>query len=559
MDNSLNSVVSETMLLELAHTYRSMPELDVVLFTTLKRIQTSLKCGGVSIWLLDKDETKLECTHVVGAQSEDMLGSLLPASEILAAFSASSTRELSINDFHPSAWMDEKIYSNYFDKDAKNVLVKPLLARDELVGVIVIDNRSSGSELTKEGQDFIKNFSVHIAAAIQNIQLYQRQEHINKHLKLLNQISLHLHQTLDIDELFPLLFNEVNKGINAEGQSIWLVDETAGVVKCRFAVGPGSDMLIGFIISLDVPSIVGTSISKKESIITQDAKNDPRRARSADEQTGFITHSLMTVPLVLGNKSIGAIQAVNKRSSRELFNQADLDLFRSIADSAALAVNNAQLVTDLEKSYDLTLATLSSALDSRDRETEGHSLRVVEYTSRLARQLGMDKASIKKIRRGALIHDIGKIGIPDAILSKPGSLNEEERKIIERHPLIGYSILAGIPYLLEEANIVVYHHEKWDGTGYPFGLRAEQIPEAARLFAIIDTFDALVSDRPYRQGRSYEIARKIIEEESGKQFDPQAVLAFLAIPPEEWAQIHTKIMGEVDEQRAFKDKLDHKP
>jgi putative nucleotidyltransferase with HDIG domain len=185
----------------------------------------------------------------------------------------------------------------------------------------------------------------------------------------------------------------------------------------------------------------------------------------------------------------------------------------------------------------------------RDRETEGHSRRVVEYTSRLAEKIGLDKETIKNIRRGALIHDIGKIGVPDAVLHKPGLLNDEERIVIERHPQAGYNMLADIPYLQAEIQIVICHQEKWDGTGYPHGLHGEEIPIGARLFAIADTFDALTSDRPYRHGTSYETTRKIIEEEAGRQFDPQAVAAFLAVPKEEWMQIRAQVMEEITQRR----------
>jgi HD-GYP domain-containing protein (c-di-GMP phosphodiesterase class II) len=357
-----------------------------------------------------------------------------------------------------------------------------------------------------------------------------------------------LHQTLDLDELIPRIFGEVNKAINAEAQSIWLVNEDEGIIKCRFATGPSSGVLMGFTVPLASPSIVGTSVSKQKPIIIKDAQNDPRRARSVDEKTGFVTRSLMTVPLLLKDKSIGAIQAVNKRNG-QLFNQDDLDLFRSIAGSAALAVNNAQLVADLQNSYDQTLDALSAALDLRDRETEGHSRRVVEYTARLAEEIGLDKGTIKNIRRGALIHDIGKIGVPDAVLRKPGLLNDDERKLINLHPQAGYNMLVGIPYLREEIQIVICHQEKWDGTGYPYGLRGEQIALGARLFAIADTFDALTSDRPYREGSSYESARKIIEEEAGRQFDPQAVAAFLVVPVEEWIKIRVRVMEEIAQRR----------
>jgi HD-GYP domain-containing protein (c-di-GMP phosphodiesterase class II) len=426
----------------------------------------------------------------------------------------------------------------------------PLVARGKLTGEINIINKIGKPTFAGSDRDLVSELSSYIAAAVQNTQLFERQYRSTERQKMLNQISRHLHQTLDIDELSPRIFIEVNKAINAEAQSIWLVDDEAGTIKCRFARGASAEALMGMTVSLNAPSIVGTSVSKQESIIIKDAQNDPRHARSVDEKTGFVTRSLMTVPLVLEDKSIGAIQAVNKRDG-QLFTRDDLDLFRSIADSAALAVSNAQLVADLQTSYDLTLDALSAALDLRDRETEGHSRRVVEYTACLARQIGLDKESIKSIRRGALIHDIGKIGVPDAVLHKPGSLDDEERNIINRHPQAGYNMLSGIPYLREEVRIVICHQEKWDGTGYPYGLRGEEIPIGARLFAIADTFDALTSDRPYRQGCSYETARKIIEEEAGRQFDPQAVEAFLAIPGDAWMQIRAQVMEELTQRRSL--------
>ena len=173
-----------------------------------------------------------------------------------------------------------------------------------------------------------------------------------------------------------------------------------------------------------------------------------------------------------------------------LFSKADLELLRNIADSAALSIENARLYAELAASYDGTLDALTAALDLRDRATEGHSRRVVEYTARLARQMGLPEAEISNICRGALIHDIGKIGVPDSILLKPGLLDPDERRIMEKHPVAGYEMLLGVPYLAKEIPIVLAHQEHWDGTGYPFGLVGDEIPLGARLFAIADTFDA---------------------------------------------------------------------
>jgi HD-GYP domain-containing protein (c-di-GMP phosphodiesterase class II) len=167
----------------------------------------------------------------------------------------------------------------------------------------------------------------------------------------------------------------------------------------------------------------------------------------------------------------------------------------------------------------------------------------------MARVMGLPESEIKTIRRGALIHDIGKIGVPDAVLLKPGKLTKEEREVIERHPMAGYEMLADIPYLQREIEIVLGHQEKWDGTGYPREQKGEEITLGARIFMIADTFDALTSDRVYRKGCTYEEAREIIDNESGKQFDPKAVEAFLSVPPEEWVAIRKQVMDAVEVRR----------
>ena len=542
-----------SLMLKLGQAYRSMSELDLPLFSVIKSILDSTQSKSISIWLINEASSKLECTHVVGEQAADMLGDFTYAGKFSKIFHAASNKNIDTDKIPHEKWLNPKSRLARLDLKPKQLIVFPLTARDKLIGALIVITPKGRSTFTNADRELIRTMGVDIAVAIQNTQLYELQDKINKHQTLLNQISQHLHQTLDLDKLIPRIFTEVNKAIQAEAQSIWLVDENEAILKCHYATGPNSEALAGFGVPLSGKSIVGTSVSRQKSIIIMDAQNHPYRARAADEWTGFITRSLMTVPLLLEDKSIGAIQAVNKRGGR-LFNQEDLDLFRAIADSAALAVNNAQLVAQIQNSYDLTLEALSAALDLRDRETEGHSRRVVEYTARLAQEVGLDKDSIKDIRRGALIHDIGKIGVPDAVLLKPGSLNNRERKIIERHPQAGHDMLAEIPYLKEEIQIVLTHQEKWDGTGYPYGLHGDEIPLGARLFAIADTFDAITSDRPYRKGQPYEVARKLIEEESGKQFDPQAVAAFVAVPAQEWTLIRANVMEEISSRHIDKKK-----
>ena len=184
----------------------------------------------------------------------------------------------------------------------------------------------------------------------------------------------------------------------------------------------------------------------------------------------------------------------------------------------------------VERSYDATLVALTHALDARDKETEGHSRRVVEYTRLLATQLGIADDDLKVLCHGALLHDIGKIGVPDAILHKPGPLSDEEWEVMRRHPEIGALMIEDVEYLTDARRILLHHHERWDGRGYPLGLRATQIPIGARVFAVADTIDAMTQDRPYRRRCSLDEACEEVVRNAGSQFDPQAVAALIAVP-----------------------------
>jgi putative nucleotidyltransferase with HDIG domain len=536
-----------TLLLELGQAFHSTLELDPLLVSILKQIQSAVQSEGGSIWLLNDARTELQCTHAIGPGAEEVHRRVISAGDFLSAYAASGGQAIRLDNL-----TDDSPWARQFASSARartrNIIVAPLVARAEVLGTINVVNKLEAAAFTAADQELIGALAGHAAVAIQNAQLYERQQRSSQRQQLLDQISRYLQETIDIQVLIPRVFSEVNKAIKAEGQSIWLVNSETGNIDCRFATGPGAEEVR----KVSVPmgkGILGATVEKQEALLIADAQNDPRLFRGADAKSGNVTRTMMSVPMVREGKSIGAIQAVNKRGG-QLFTQDDLDLLRSIADSAALAIENARLFTDLQASYDSTLDALAAALDLRDRETEGHSRRVVEYTARLARQIGLDPERITTIRRGALIHDIGKIGVPDAVLHKPGALDAEERKIIEKHPQAGYEMLLGIDYLREEIQIVLAHQEKYDGTGYPLGLKGDAIPLGARLFAIADTFDALMSDRPYRKGRPYEVARQIMIDESGKQFDPLAVQAFCAVPPEEWTAIRTMVMEEVSKRRA---------
>jgi putative nucleotidyltransferase with HDIG domain len=202
-------------------------------------------------------------------------------------------------------------------------------------------------------------------------------------------------------------------------------------------------------------------------------------------------------------------------------------------------------MSNLERSYDITLEALGDALDLKDAETEGHSKRVTAFTIAIARAMGLPRDQIAVIARGAFLHDIGKMAIPDAILRKPGALNPDEIAIMREHSYRGYQMLKKIPFLAEAAEIVYSHQEKYDGTGYPRGLKGKEIPLGSRLFSIADTLDAITSDRPYRAAQTLTAAREEIQRFSGRQFDPEVVKMFLSMPENIWPDLRKEIDAQI--------------
>jgi putative nucleotidyltransferase with HDIG domain len=245
-----------------------------------------------------------------------------------------------------------------------------------------------------------------------------------------------------------------------------------------------------------------------------------------------------SVPLIAKGKLSGVLEIFHRKALDP--NPEWLDFLETLAGQAAIAIDNATLFNDLQRSnldlalaYDATIEGWSHALDLRDKETEGHSQRVTSMTLSLARAMNVNELELIHIRRGALLHDIGKMGIPDAILLKPDSLTDEEREIMRKHPAYAFDMLSMIKYLAPAMDIPYCHHEKWDGTGYPRGLKGEEIPQAARIFSVADVYDALTSDRPYRKAWSRKKAMDYIQEQAGVYFDPAVVEAFGVMMREE--------------------------
>ncbi len=361
-------------------------------------------------------------------------------------------------------------------------------------------------------------------------QLFQAEQTQRALAETLGRVSMILSAVLDLSTVLDLICRESANLFGVEAAYVWLVKDDRLV---SFA-GHGSarDKLIGHEISLtDAVNLGSQVIAQREPIVL----NDVQEAREI--RTGvsgiYQVRSILAAPLIKGANVIGVLFIIDPHRI-DRFSQQDIEIALQLGSHAANAVENARLYEDLQKAndeleaaYDTTLEGWSHALELRDDETEGHSQRVTGMTMRLARAFSINSGTLAHIRRGALLHDIGKVGIPDSILYKPGPLNENEWEIMRQHPVYAYNLLSPIEYLRPALDIPYCHHERWDGSGYPRGLKGKEIPLSARIFAVVDVWDALNSDRPYRTAWSPEKITSYLQAEAGKTLDLEVIEVFL--------------------------------
>jgi len=332
----------------------------------------------------------------------------------------------------------------------------------------------------------------------------------------------------DLDETLDLVLEEAMTVVGAEAGILWFWEEEEQVLRARVVRGPGAQQLKGLTLAAGEGLVGAVMVSGRPELI-DDARRDPRWAGRFDATTGFPTRSVLVLPLHGRDGPVGVLQFVNKTDGGP-FCGDDLEVGLAFAGPAAVAIENSRLFDDRQRLLVSGLRTLAAALDARDPYTRGHSERVTAYALRLAEFLGLSRGERELLERACLLHDIGKIGIRDAVLLRPGPLDEEAWEQMRRHPVIGAEIVAQMEprRLTEPVRLaVLHHHERWDGSGYPSGLAGEEIPLLARFIALADSFDAMTSDRPYRPARDRKAALAEIRNCAGRQFDPELAALFV--------------------------------
>ncbi|MDD2715106.1 MAG: HD domain-containing protein [Candidatus Wallbacteria bacterium] len=342
----------------------------------------------------------------------------------------------------------------------------------------------------------------------------------------LNRINEAVSSVYDLRELLNLIIDMVIKIMNAERGFLMLYSaETKELVP---AVARKMHDVLSSEERQGVSKSIASQVAKSgKSIVTTDALLDPRFKEGASIINMNI-RSVMCVPLKTRREIVGVLYVDNRQKSH-CFNSKDLKLLEGFAAQAATAIEKTKLYADLEESYLASVEVLANVLDASDPYTHGHSVRVSRYSVEIAEQMGLNEMLIKNLRYGSLLHDIGKVGIPPEIINKTGRLSDSEFELIRKHPVKGFEIIKPIKFLEEKLSAIRYHHESFNGKGYPSGLAGTKIPIEARIVAVADSFDAMTSTRSYRQAMEYEAAMAEIRKNSGTQFDPQVVESFLKI------------------------------
>lgn len=497
-------------------------------------------CGGNAgtLYLLDAERDELEFKVIRGPNSDQsLIGKRIKTDLGIVGATMKQTQPLVIENL-PGDPRWQKIANS--SKDLLNVISTPLCLRGGPIGVVQVFNYSHTP------LHIVQMLSARMASEIEKAVLLEASQGRNARLEALIDIIGIIGSNLDRDRVLQLIVRHARDLLHAEHASLFLIDEERDDIVLHVS---SSETQVP---ELRVPrgkGIIGHAIESGDILFVPNVHEDERHFAQAEPITGIATTSLIAVPLVtrtvqLGQglgashtKIIGGVEAINRKDGT--FTREDAELLLTLATQAATVLQIAKLYQEANELFLDTIQAMAASIDAKDPYTNGHSQRVSEFSVAIGRQLNLPAEELHQLRIGALLHDIGKIGIPDHILGKPGRLTEAETNKMKEHPVIGANIMKNVRLLREELPALAEHHEHIDGTGYPNGLRGEQISLFGRIVAAADVFDALTSDRPYRRALDVEEVFLRMERECGAHFDEACVRAL----------IQAYLAGEIETQK----------
>lgn len=430
---------------------------------------------------------------------------------------------------------EQKRFPRFYTDPAQisSIICTPLFTpSDELhtpqtLGILCLHKKSDHSAFTLEQFSTLSGLTLAAGVAFKNALIFKKLSSRATQFQNIIEISRAITSSLNLDVVLQTITQRAVELLHCQAGSLLLRDPETEEMVFKVALGPAGKKLAGTRLPRGV-GIVGAVMRDSKPLIVNNAKADPRHYDAIDQNTMLTTQSLLCVPLISGAQTFGVIELMNRVDGTP-FTTEDRDTLFAFALQAAIALENARLYSDLKGAFAEIVRVMTNALEARDSYTAGHTERVTKLALETARELGWSPAQMEILEIGALTHDIGKIGVPDSILHKPHGLTDDEYERMKSHPVAGANMLMGIKTLQPLLPYILYHQERYDGQGYPFGLKGEEIPIEARLIAVVDAFDAMTSTRPYRTAMADEVAVAELVKHRGVQFDPNVVDALLRV------------------------------
>lgn len=515
-------------LLRVAARLNAQLDLDALLAAIGEEVARALNTPVSLIALYDQKQDAFYSTTAIGIPSE-LIKSMTP-------FPGTLYRE-TVQEFGQTFGLpDLHIFSRlpnleFFKQlDLRSLAFATMEYEHELIGSLNAITLGKSRDFSQDELFLLKGLADQAALAITNTRLYKDAHRRLEHLQALRAIDIAISSNRNIQDMLSIVLDQITRQLRMDAAVILLLDGSKQ--RLEFAASRGFITSSLRFTSLRVgEGLAGRAVQERQVIRVRDLRLDLQTLVNASSLAEENFVSYCAAPLI----AQGQVKGVLEIFHRSLLDPDEewLGFLETLAGQAAIAVENTSLFEDLQRTneelveaYDATIEGWSHALDLRDKETEGHTQRVTELSLQLARAFSFSEKELLYVRWGALLHDIGKMGVPDRILLKEGPLTEDEWELMRRHPVYAHEMLRPIQYLRPALDIPYCHHEKWNGTGYPRGLKGEEIPLVARLFAVVDVWDALTSDRPYRLAWSREKTLAHIQQGSGQHFDPSVVEVF---------------------------------
>ncbi len=517
-------------------------ELDALLDQMVDLFIEVVDAEAGTLYLYDAATDELIFKVVKGdPPSQRLIGQRFPAARGVAGAALRAREPIFIGDVESDVRWDRRI-GELSALRLRTMYCLPLALRDQPIGVVQVFNLPASAVDEESELALLHDIAERMVSEIEKARLLAQATHRQRRLNALVDIISHLTTTLDRQELLTRIMNHARDLLEVEATSVWELDDRAEppVLRLHVATGDRSDRLSQMTLGLG-EGIIGQVVATGQRMLVDDVSKESRHYKRADERSGFVTRSILCVPLrapgielgqdrgEIGASIIGGAQALNKLNGGT-FSQDDVELFETLAGQAATVLQVARLNEDTYKLFIGVIKVVAGAIDAKDPYTQGHSQRVSEFSVAIAEELGLTRNQINHVRIGGILHDVGKIGVPDAILKKSGGLSEQEFEEIKKHPERGYEIMRQeeLRWLLrEELPALLQHHERPDGRGYPHHLTEQQITQIGKIVHVADVFDALTSDRPYHEGRTADVAFAILQKGAGVEFDHACVEALL--------------------------------